>query len=100
MSNREKLTEEKIAEFVKTHDGWSRKENMITRSFKFADYSSALAFVVRVSLVAEKRDHHPDIFLGWGRADVSWTTHDAGGITALDTSLAEATDKLYVAQRT
>lgn len=100
MSNREKLTDEKITSFVTAHDGWSCKDNMITRSFKFADYSSSLAFVVRVALVAEKRDHHPDIFLGWGRVDVSWTTHDAGGITALDISLAEATDKLYAAERT
>jgi 4a-hydroxytetrahydrobiopterin dehydratase len=100
MSSREKLSDEKISAFVTTHEGWTRKENLITRSFKFADYSSALAFVVRVSLAAEKRDHHPDIFLGWGRADVSWTTHDSGGITALDTALAEVTDKLYAAERT
>ena len=100
MSNREKLSDEVIESFVKTHEGWARKDNAITRSFKFADYSSALAFVVRVSLLAEKRDHHPDIFLAWGRADVLWTTHDSGGITQLDTSLAEATDKLYAAERT
>jgi len=100
MSSREKLSDEKISAFVTTHEGWAHKENVLTRSFKFADYSSALAFVVRVSLAAEKRDHHPDIFLGWGRAEVSWTTHDSGGITALDTSMAEVTDKLYAAERT
>jgi 4a-hydroxytetrahydrobiopterin dehydratase len=100
MPSREKLSDDQIESFVTTHSGWSRRNNMLTRSFKFSDYSSALAFVVRVSLVAEKRDHHPDIFLGWGRAEVSWTTHDSGGITALDTSLAEITDKLYAAERT
>ena len=99
MSKREKLSDEVIAEFVSTHQGWTRKNNAISRSFTFADYSSAVGFVVRVSLAAEKRDHHPDIFLGWGRAEVTWSTHDAGGITALDTSMAEATDKLYESQR-
>lgn len=95
MSNREKSTDESIAEFVSTHQGWTHKNNALSRSYTFPDYSSALAFVVRVALAAEKRDHHPDILLGWGRAEVTWSTHDAGGITTLDTSMAEATDKLY-----
>ncbi len=99
MASREKLSDEAIESFVEAHQGWSRKGDVLVRSFKFADYSSALAFVVRVALVAEKRDHHPDILLGWGRAEVTWSTHDAGGITALDTSLAEVTDKLYESQR-
>lgn len=99
MSSREKLSDEKIDDFVATHPGWTRKGNALCRSFQFPDYSSALAFVVRVSLAAEKRDHHPDVLLGWGRAEVFWSTHDAGGITALDTSMAEATDKLYGSQR-
>lgn len=99
MSSREKLSDEVIDAFVTTHAGWTRKGNVLTRSFAFPDYSNALAFVVQVALAAEKRDHHPDIFLGWGRAEVSWSTHDAGGITALDTSMAEATDKLYGSKR-
>jgi 4a-hydroxytetrahydrobiopterin dehydratase len=48
--------------------------------------------VVRVGLAAEKKDHHPDVELGWGRARVLWTTHDAGGITSLDVELAALTD--------
>jgi 4a-hydroxytetrahydrobiopterin dehydratase len=99
MSSREKLSDEKIAEFVATHPGWARKADALCRTFAFADYSSAVAFVVRVSLAAEKRDHHPDVLLGWGRAEVTWSTHDAGGVTAVDTSMAEVTDKLYGSQR-
>lgn len=99
MSSREKLSEEKIDDFVATHPGWARKANALCRSFQFPDYSSALAFVVRVSLAAEKRDHHPDVSFGWGRAEVSWSTHDAGGITSLDASMAEVTDKLYGSER-
>ena len=43
---------------------------------------------------AEKRDHHPDMELGWGKAKVAWSTHDAGGLTQLDLDLAETTEKL------
>jgi 4a-hydroxytetrahydrobiopterin dehydratase len=45
-------------------------------------------------MLAEKRDHHPDVTIGWGKARVLWTTHDAGGVTDLDLALAEATDGL------
>jgi len=81
--------------WLSDNPGWSREGDVaIARSFRFADFAAALAFVVRVGMIAEKRDHHPDVHLGWGRARVVWTTHDAGGITQLDLDLAEATDDL------
>jgi 4a-hydroxytetrahydrobiopterin dehydratase len=77
------------------HEGWVREgPGAILRSYKFPDFSSALAFVVQVACLAEKKDHHPDIQLGWGKARILWTTHDAGGITRLDIELASATDAL------
>ena len=81
--------------WLATHPGWERvAERSIARTYTFEDFSAALGFVVRVGLAAERRDHHPDIELGWGRARVSWTTHDANGVTGLDLDLAEASDKL------
>ena len=89
-----KLEDSAVDAFLKGHDGWSRVGDSIARAYTFADFSAALAFVVRVGLAAEKRDHHPDIELGWGKARILWTTHDAGGISALDLELAERTDSL------
>jgi 4a-hydroxytetrahydrobiopterin dehydratase len=81
--------------WIATHEGWQREgTGAISKEFKFDDFSAALAFVVRVGCLAEKRDHHPDVELGWGRAKVRWTTHDAGGLTRLDLELADATSKL------
>lgn len=78
------------------HSPWVRASDIsIARSFAFPDFSSALAFVVRVGLAAEKADHHPDIELGWGKARVTWTTHDANGVTKLDLELADASDKIF-----
>ena len=54
----------------------------LVRSLHFPDFSAALAFAVRLGMLAEKRDHHPDLLIGWGKARVLWTTHDAGGITS------------------
>lgn len=90
-----KLAPAAVQTWLETHPGWERaSEATIARSFKFHDFSEALAFVVRVGLAAEKRDHHPDVELGYGKARVLWTTHDAGGVSPLDLELAEATDKL------
>jgi 4a-hydroxytetrahydrobiopterin dehydratase len=99
MLSREKLPVVTIEAFVALHPGWARKGDTLVRSFKFPDYSSALAFVVRVSMAAEKHNHHPDVVLGWGRVEITWSTHDTGGITAFDTSMAELTDKLYGSER-
>src|SRR5215472_2116758 len=81
--------------WLATHEGWARERTgAIAREFKFKDFGSALAFVVRVGCLAEKKDHHPDVELGWGRVKVLWTTHDAGGITRLDLEMADATNAL------
>jgi 4a-hydroxytetrahydrobiopterin dehydratase len=89
-----KLGPAEVDAFLSEHAGWSRDGEALVRTFTFPDFGGALAFAVRLGLVAERRDHHPDILIGWGKARVLWTTHDAGGITALDLELARATDGL------
>jgi 4a-hydroxytetrahydrobiopterin dehydratase len=92
-----RLSPEEIDRWLREHPGWQRAESgaeSLTRSFAFDDFASALGFVVRVGCAAEKRDHHPDVALGWGRATLVWTTHDAGGVTALDLELAAASERL------
>jgi 4a-hydroxytetrahydrobiopterin dehydratase len=92
---RPKLDSATIDAWVAAHAGWGRAgEGAIAKRFQFPDFASALAFVVRLGCLAERRDHHPDVELGWGRVRVLWSTHDAGGLTALDLEAAEATDGL------
>jgi len=87
-----KLDQAAVDTWLKAHAGWERAGDAIAKKFTFPDFASALAFTVRVGCMAERRDHHPDVELGWGRARLVWTTHDAGGITQLDLDLAEASD--------
>lgn len=94
MARPTKLPEEAIAAWLADHPGWERAQGAIARAFRFPDFAAALAFAVRVGMIAERRDHHPDLEIGWGRARVTWSTHDAGGVTSLDLELAEATDRL------
>ena len=94
MTRPTKLERADVDAWLAAHSGWERDGEALVRSYKLADFGAALAFAVRLGMIAEKRDHHPDILIGWGKARVLWTTHDAGGISGLDLELAEATDSI------
>ena len=64
----------------------------ISRTFVFADFNAAFAFMTRVALKAEQMDHHPEWANVWNRVEVTLTTHDAGGVTSLDVELAAFMD--------
>ena len=62
----------------------------ITRAFRFKDFNEAFGFMIRVALLAEKMDHHPEWFNVYNRVEVTLATHDAGGVTEKDIALARA----------
>ncbi|MEN2786032.1 4a-hydroxytetrahydrobiopterin dehydratase [Sphingomonas qilianensis] len=92
----EQLSEADRAEALDALDEWDFEEarEAITRSFTFADFSQAFAFMTRVALLAEKADHHPEWSNVWNRVDILLTTHDAGGLSHRDIDMAEAIDAL------
>ena len=94
MTKPAQLSDEAIDAFVAAHRGWERAGGALARTFAFDTYAAGIAFVVRVVFAAEARDHHPDLVVGWRKVKVAWATHDAGGITALDTEMAERSDGL------
>jgi 4a-hydroxytetrahydrobiopterin dehydratase len=95
MARPTKLDDSTVDTWLGSHPRWERAgAGAIAKKFPFPDFGTALGFVVRLGCLAEKRDHHPDVELGWGRAKVLWSTHDAGGVSQLDLDAAEATDKL------
>lgn len=73
---------------------WQEMDGALVRSFRFADFSEAFAFLTRVALHAEKVDHHPEFTSVWNRLDFRLTSHDAGGVTERDRQLARAIDAL------
>jgi 4a-hydroxytetrahydrobiopterin dehydratase len=72
--------------------GWTFEEGgkALVRTIRFKDFSEAFAFLTRVALHAEKVDHHPEFTNVWNRVDLRLSSHDAGGVTDRDLSLAEA----------
>jgi len=76
--------------------GWTETRDGLglAKAFRFPDFSQAFAYMVRVALVAEKLDHHPDWRNVWNRVEVTLTTHSSGGVSDLDVQLAAEMDRL------
>lgn len=76
--------------------GWSevKDRDAISKKFVFADFNAAFGFMTRAALIAEKMDHHPEWFNVYKTVEVTLSTHDAGGVTDKDVTLAQAMDKL------
>ncbi|TMJ03032.1 MAG: 4a-hydroxytetrahydrobiopterin dehydratase [Alphaproteobacteria bacterium] len=91
---REKLTGEARKAALGKLSGWSEVagRDAITKKFVFRDFNEAFGFMTRVALVAEKMDHHPEWLNVYKTVEVTLSTHDAGGVTALDVQLAQAMD--------
>ncbi len=89
-----RLDDVTLAQRLRRLPGWTLDETgaAITRSFRFADFATAFAFITHVALAAEKADHHPEWSNVWNRVDIRLTTHDAGGITERDIALATQID--------
>jgi 4a-hydroxytetrahydrobiopterin dehydratase len=70
------------------------EEHHISRTYKFPDFKTALAFVNRVGDLAETIGHHPDIYFTWGKARIDIWTHKINGLTESDFILGAKIDKL------
>jgi 4a-hydroxytetrahydrobiopterin dehydratase len=83
-----------VEDALSTLTGWSaaREGKAIEKTFIFADFKEAFAWMTRVALKAEQMDHHPEWFNVYKTVNVTLTTHDADGVTALDVELAAFMD--------
>jgi 4a-hydroxytetrahydrobiopterin dehydratase len=91
-STKAKLTEDEITAHLSNLPGWTRAEETIRKTYQFADFTHALAFVNQVAETAEEVDHHPDIDVRYNKVTLALTTHHAGGLTLNDVDLAAVCD--------
>ena len=89
-----KLTDAEIETALQTLDGWTRAGTKLHRTFTFPDFVAAFGFMTSAALVAERMNHHPDWSNVYRTVRVDLSTHDAGGITALDVTLAASMDRI------
>jgi 4a-hydroxytetrahydrobiopterin dehydratase len=81
--------------FGRLQFGWTMpNDHHLEKEYRFKDFREALGFVNRVGELAERENHHPDLFLAWGRVKMTLWTHSAGGLTENDFILAAKADQL------
>ena len=70
-------------------NGWEFKNNAIHKIFTFESYLNSIAFINRLAEIAEEKNHHPDMVVGWCKIDVAFTSHDQGGVTTTCIDMAK-----------
>lgn len=97
----QKLNSEALAAELETLAMWryDPARDAIRREYKFGDFGQAFAFMTRIALYAERRDHHPEWVNVYDRVDMTLTTHDAGGVTRSDVELARFADQAFEGSR-
>jgi 4a-hydroxytetrahydrobiopterin dehydratase len=85
-----KLSDLEIKRALGALPGWTRKGNVLTKTYSFARFSDGVRFVDRVAELADSVNHHPDIDIRYTNVTFGLSTHDAGGITQKDLDLAKA----------
>ncbi|HEV3156666.1 MAG TPA: 4a-hydroxytetrahydrobiopterin dehydratase [Candidatus Baltobacteraceae bacterium] len=89
------LSHEQLKGTLARHPEWRHRGNALERLFQCADFAAAIRFINEIAAAAESMRHHPDLVIAWNRVTVTLSSHDVGGITERDLTLATAIDRLY-----
>jgi 4a-hydroxytetrahydrobiopterin dehydratase len=89
------LTAKQVSLHLRVVPSWSKRAQTIVRTFKFEGFLKSIDFVNRIAGKAQKINHHPDIDIRFDKVTLKLTTHDAGGITEKDFSLARQCDEVF-----
>jgi 4a-hydroxytetrahydrobiopterin dehydratase len=90
----EKLSPAEIEERLAQLPDWGLDQHKLFRHFVFENFIEAFGFMAQVALLAETMNHHPEWSNAWNRVEIYLTTHDAGGISERDFTLAKQIDSL------
>ena len=89
------LTTKQLSVHLKTAPNWTKRAQTIVRTFQFEGFLNAIDFVNRIARKAQENNHHPDIDVRFNKVTLKLTTHDEGGITEKDFSLARQCDEVF-----
>jgi 4a-hydroxytetrahydrobiopterin dehydratase len=89
------FTTKQVSLHLKAVPNWSKRAETIRRTFKFEGFLQSIDFVNRIARKAQKLNHHPDIDIRFNKVTLKLTTHDEGGLTRKDFSLARQCDVVF-----
>ena len=89
------LKSEDLKELFAKIPGWVITSNHIEREFNFKNFIEAFAFMTKIALICEKHNHHPNWENVYSRVMIKLTTHDLGGVTNLDQTIASEINDIF-----
>ena len=89
------LQDREWKELVAKIPGWEIKPEQIQREFSFANFIEAFSFMTKIAFICEKYNHHPNWENVYSKVKIKLSTHDLGGITNLDQTLASEINKVF-----
>lgn len=94
MANTHKLTKTDCEVALRTLSNWKmvNERDAIEKQFVFADFNTAIGWMIRVAIFAEVHDHHPEWSNIYRTIDVVLTTHDLNGVSNRDIEMAHFMD--------
>jgi 4a-hydroxytetrahydrobiopterin dehydratase len=90
----ELLSDEQVEAALAGMSGWTREGDAIRRDVTAPTFAEGISLVDRVAVVADERDHHPDIDIRWTTVTFRLSTHSEGGITGNDVEMAREIDRI------
>ena len=88
------LSNEEIQKGVSNLDGWEYADGSIKKTFLFDTYMDSISFINLLAKEAELANHHPDMHVGWCKINITFTSHDQGGVTAACINMAKQADSI------
>ena len=88
------LQNEELNELIAKIPGWVIISNHIEREFIFDNFIEAFSFMTKIALICEKHNHHPNWENVYSKIKIKLSTHDLGGITNLDQTIASEINDL------
>ena len=89
------LQEGELEELVFKIPGWEINSNQIEREFNFGNFIEAFSFMTKIALICEKHNHHPNWENVYSKVIIKLSTHDLGGITNLDQTIASEINEIF-----
>jgi 4a-hydroxytetrahydrobiopterin dehydratase len=89
------LAKDEISDLLAQIAGWELSDSRIERTFRFANFVAAMKFANRITDIAEAENHHPDLYISWGKVRVELSTHSIGGLSTNDFIVAAKINKLW-----
>ena len=89
------LSNKEIDSALEYLDGWVLSKNKILKNISFDTYLNGIEFVNSLAKIAEEKNHHPDLKVGWCRVEVIFTSHDQGGVTDQCIEMAKMVESIF-----